>query len=183
MSVMKFRKIKESDLEAIMNWRMRPDITKYMNTDPKLTLDDQYRWFDKIKKENDSFYWIVESDGKSCGLVSLVNWDKKNSVIHSGAYIAVKECRSLKNILDMNMNLFAYAIESLHINRVSIEVLNNNAGQLNWVPRFGAKKEGVLRQAINKNEVYYDLHLFSILACEWEKIKQKIHFEKIEIEQ
>lgn len=182
MSSMCFRKIRESDLEMIMNWRMRPDITKYMNTDPKLTLDDQRKWFLKINQQNDTFYRVVEFCEKPCGLVSLVHWDKENSSIHSGVYIAEKDCRSLKNILDMNMNLFAYAIEKLKVNRVAMEILQNNIGQLNWVLRFGAKKEGVLRQAIMKNNQYYDLHLFSILSCEWPEIIKKIHFERIEIE-
>ena len=35
------RKIRESDLETIMNWRMDPEITRYMNTDPRLTLEGQ----------------------------------------------------------------------------------------------------------------------------------------------
>ena len=32
------RKVTEGDLEQIMRWRMDPEITRYMNTDPKLTL-------------------------------------------------------------------------------------------------------------------------------------------------
>ena len=38
------RTIRDDDLEMIMNWRMRPDITKYMNTNPKLTLEGQRKW-------------------------------------------------------------------------------------------------------------------------------------------
>ena len=41
------RKIKEEDLQMIMEWRMRDDITKYMNSDPILTLDDQRKWLKK----------------------------------------------------------------------------------------------------------------------------------------
>ena len=182
MSEMIFRSVHEDDLQRIMNWRMRPDITKYMNSDPKLTIEGQYRWFDKISKDKDSFYWVVEVDGKACGVASLVNWDKDNSIIHTGAYIAEEDCRSLKNILDMNMNLFAYAIEVLHINKVSVEILNHNTGQLKWILRFGAKKEGVLRQSIKKNGMYYDVHLFSILTSEWQEILSKIAFDRVRIE-
>lgn len=35
------RKVTEGDLEQIMRWRMDPEITRYMNTDPKLTLEGQ----------------------------------------------------------------------------------------------------------------------------------------------
>ena len=32
------RDIRESDLENIMAWRMAPEITRYMNTNPSLTM-------------------------------------------------------------------------------------------------------------------------------------------------
>ncbi len=35
------RKISENDLEMIMKWRMMPEVTKYMYTDPQLTIDGQ----------------------------------------------------------------------------------------------------------------------------------------------
>lgn len=35
------KKLQENDLEIVMDWRMRPYITKYMNTDPVLTIDGQ----------------------------------------------------------------------------------------------------------------------------------------------
>ena len=38
------REIQENDLEQIMEWRMRPDITRFMNTDPVLTLEKQREW-------------------------------------------------------------------------------------------------------------------------------------------
>ena len=162
---------------------MSPDITQYMCTDPKLTIEGQKKWFEKIQSDYDSFYWIYEVDGQPVGLVSLVDWDKSNSIIHTGAYIAEKWARSLQNIIDMNMNLTAYPFEKLHINKVSIEIMHHNVGQLNWAKRIGYVPEGILRQAIKKNGQYYDLHLFSILRSEWENIRHKIHYNVLEIEE
>ena len=179
----KLRKGREWDLKIIMRWRMSPDITQYMCTDPKLTIEGQKKWFEKIQSDYDSFYWIYEVDGQPVGLVSLVDWDKSNSIIHTGAYIAEKWARSLQNIIDMNMNLTAYPFEKLHINKVSIEIMHHNVGQLNWAKRIGYVPEGILRQAIKKNGQYYDLHLFSILRSEWENIRHKIHYNVLEIEE
>lgn len=182
MSCSRFRQVRSEDLPIIMNWRMSPEITAYMCTDPVLTIHDQEVWYERIKKEEDSFYWIFEYQGKPAGLVSLVDWDKRNSIIHSGSYIANHEARGLQNIIDMSMNLLAYPFEKLGINKVAIEIMSNNIGQLRWVLRFGAKKEGILRQAILKNGIYYDLHIFSMLAEEWPSVKKKVHFNQIEIE-
>lgn len=35
------RKVTEGDLEQIMRWRMDPEITRYMNTDPSLHWKDR----------------------------------------------------------------------------------------------------------------------------------------------
>lgn len=180
---LRFRQITVNDLSSIMMWRMSPEITQFMCTDCKLTLKDQQAWYERIKQKEDAFYWILEADRKAVGLVSLVDWDKRNGVIHTGAYIADHNARTLQNIVDMNMNLFAYCIEALKVNKIGIEIMSNNVGMLNWVLRFGAKKEGILRQAIRKNGEYFDLHLFSILASEWPDIQKKVHYNKIEIEE
>ena len=57
------RKVTEGDLEQIMRWRMDPEITRYMNTDPKLTLEGQKKWFAKVQQDPDVSYWIIEIDG------------------------------------------------------------------------------------------------------------------------
>jgi len=178
-----FRKIREEDLEIIMRWRMAPNITKFMTTDPKLTIEKQYEWFEKIQAEEDTFYWIFEVDSEPSGLVSLTRWDKHNSIIRTGAYIAEKKARTLQNIVDMNMNLFCYAMETLKVNKLTIDVLSNNKSQIQWAKRVGATQEGILRQEIKKNGEYYDVYLLSILSDEWEGIKNKISFNKFFIEE
>ncbi|MCR5720358.1 MAG: GNAT family N-acetyltransferase, partial [Lachnospiraceae bacterium] len=65
------RKIREEDLEAIMNWRMDPDITRYMNTDPKLTLEGQRKWLSSIENNPDVFYRLIEIDNMPAGVINL----------------------------------------------------------------------------------------------------------------
>ena len=43
-----FRNIKEDDLEMILAWRTNPEVTRYMFTDPDLSLEKQRRWFERI---------------------------------------------------------------------------------------------------------------------------------------
>ena len=183
MANARFRKINEDDLETIMRWRMSPNITQFMVTDPKLTIESQRKWFRKINAEEDTFYWVMEVDAKPVGLVSLVEWDKHNSIIHSGAYIAEQDGRTLQNIVDMNMNLIGYAMDSLKVNKFAIEILSNNKSQVQWMKRLGFVEEGILRQAILKGNEYYDMHLLSVLSSEWEIMKRKVRFNRYLIEE
>ena len=42
--------IRTEDLENIVRWRMDEDITRYMNTNPKLTLEGQKKWLAGIRE-------------------------------------------------------------------------------------------------------------------------------------
>jgi len=177
-----FRKIRETDLETIMNWRMRPDITKFMYTDPVLTLEDQKRWFRKISAQSDSFYWVVELDGMAAGLVNLLEWDSSAKLVRSGGYIAEHSVRTLQNIRDVNMNLYDYAFNVLGAEKATFEIMDNNISQVQWMKRIGAKVVGIDEKAICKNDVFYDLYLMELTKSDWEKVAAKCKFVKYEIE-
>ena len=174
------RQIHEEDLEMIMNWRMLPEITRYMNTDPKLTLEGQKQWFEKIKKSDKDFYWILEVDGTPAGVVSLVDYDLNQ--IHTGVYIAVKEKRSLKLTLYLQWNLYRYAFEYLKVHKVCEEVFSENKEVNRILDMCGSKREGVLRDSVCKNGKYYDVVTRGILRSEWEEVKEKRTFDIIMFE-
>jgi len=176
----KAREIKEEDLEMIMNWRMMPEVTKFMTTDPKLTMEGQKKWFQKIKSNKDEFYYVLEVDDIPVGIVSFVNWDKGAGIIHTGVYIAVKEKRSIKLTADLQMSLYDFAFETLNVNKVAFEILGNNPMIIKFNERLGAQREGILRQAIKKGNEYYDLYLLSVLKEEWPNVKSKTKYNKIE---
>ena len=175
----KARKIKEEDLEMIMNWRMSPEVTKYMTTDPKLTLDGQKKWLRKINENRDEFYYVLEVDDTPVVIVFFVEWDKNADIIHTGVYIAVKEKRSIKLTADLQMSLYDFAFETLKVNKVAFEILGNNPMVIKFNERLGAKREGILRQAIKKGNEYYDLYLLSVLKEEWPYVKEKTKYDKI----
>lgn len=177
------RRCREKDIEMLREWRMRPEITRFMNTEPKLTIEDQKRWFAKVSKEEDSFYWILEVDGIPVGMVSLVKWDKTNKIIHTGIYIAVKEKRSMSLLIDLTVNLNVFAFEKLKVNKVAKEFLDINQDYIHFYERFGFKKEGVLRAAIYKNGKYHDLHLLGMLKDEWESLPDMGDYQTILFEQ
>lgn len=174
------RQIQEDDLEMIMNWRMLPEITKYMNTDPKLTLEGQKQWFEKIGKSDKDYYWILEVDGVAAGVVSLVGYDLNQ--IHTGVYIAVKEKRSLKLTLYLQWNLYRYAFEYMGVHKVCEEVFLENKEVNRILDMCGSKREGVLRECVCKNGKFYDVVARGILRSEWEEIKTKRTFDIIPFE-
>lgn len=108
----------------IMNWRMRPDITRYLNIDPLLTLEEQKKWLETIRQSKTDFYWIMEVDNVPAGVVSLINYN--NHQVHTGGYIAEREKRSIKLAVYLQWNLYRYAFEHLNVHKVYEEVFEEN---------------------------------------------------------
>ena len=185
----KCRKIHEKDLERLMCWRMLPEITKYMNTDPKLTMEGQKKWYQKIqeeekreKLERSFYYWLLEVDDVPAGFVSLVdiNWSERK--VCTGVYIAEKSKKSLRLILDVQWNLYRYSFEVLGMHKVSEEVFEENRAVNRILDMCGSQREGVLRHHVLKDGVYYNVVTRGILEEEWLEKKKTLEYNLIEFE-
>ncbi|MGN0481059.1 MAG: GNAT family N-acetyltransferase [Lachnospiraceae bacterium] len=174
------RKIRQDDLEMIMNWRMRPDITMYMNSDPVLTLEDQKKWFEKISKSTSDWFWILEVDGVPAGVASLIGYD--GNLVHTGVYIAEQSKRSIKLALYIQWNLYRYSFEELKVNKVCEEVFEANKAVNRILDMCGSKREGVLRNQVLKNGTFYNVVYRGILKEEWEVISANRIYDRIDFE-
>lgn len=174
------RPIKESELEMIMNWRMLPEITKYMYTDPKLTIESQKAWFESLKTRDDIIPFMIEIDGIPSGILNITDIDYTNKKCTWGYYIAVKENRSLKLAMALEWNLYDYVFDILGFNKLEGEIFSFNKAVLRIHTMCGSQIEGELKQHIYKNGQFYDVTLTGILKEHWYKIKDKYQYEKID---
>jgi len=84
---LELRKIKQDDLEMIMKWRMDPDVTKYMYTDPKLSIEKQLEWYDKVSGSISEKYWLIVIDDTAIGVLNLTEIDERNKRCSWAYYI------------------------------------------------------------------------------------------------
>lgn len=84
------REIREDDLENIMRWRMDPDITKFMNTNPKLTLEGQKKWLASIRENADVRYWLIEVEGTPAGVINTTGLTKEDGNLGWAYYVGEK---------------------------------------------------------------------------------------------
>ena len=175
----KLRPIQENELEMIMNWRMLPEITEYMYTDPKLTIEDQQRWYRSLHERKDIIAFMIEVDHTPCGILNITNIDYNNKRCSWGYYMAVKEKRSLKLAMTIEWNLYDYVFDVLGMNKLEGEIFSFNKNVLRIHQMCGSNIEGELREHIFKNGNYYDVTVTGILKEEWQKIKSQYDYEKI----
>ena len=93
------RPIEEGDLEKIMRWRMDEEITRFMNTNPKLTLEGQKRWLSSIRANVDVRYWLILVDQTPAGVINLTGLKNPQGNLGWAYYMGEKKLRSLKTAL------------------------------------------------------------------------------------
>lgn len=160
-------RVREDDLDMIMDWRMRPYITRYMNTDPVLTREGQRKWFQHIQNSEDQIHWVIRLDGKPIGLINVVEIDRINSRCSWGYYIAEKEYRSLQLAMFLEWSLYDYVFDVLKLHKLCNETWTENAQVVKLHIMCGSTQDGIMRQHIYKNGVFHDVSIGSILAEEW----------------
>lgn len=176
------RNLREEWLPLIMEWRMRPDITRFMNTDPQLDLAGQTQWFHKISKDDTQRYWMIEVDGTPSGIIQLIDIDTDHRRCSWGYYVAVLKKRSLKLAMYLEWNLYDYVFDVLNMNKLCNETFVENEYVVRLHQLCGSKEDGILREHIKKKGRYFDVSVGSILRKEWMEMRDKIEYEKFVFE-
>jgi hypothetical protein len=179
---LELKKIKRDDLEQIMNWRMDPQVTKYMYTDPKLTLVQQLEWYDRIIESSTEKYWLIVIDDTAIGVLNLVDIDHRNKRCSWAYYIGDTSFRGRGIARTLECNIYDYVLEVLNLNKLCCEVFTFNDIVISIHEKFGSEIEGTLKQHIYKNGQYYDIVCMGITKDKWTKIKSENEYEKIVIE-
>lgn len=178
------RKVLGSDLEMIMNWRMMPEVTMYMYTDPKLTIEMQQNWYSKIMKNQDKErYWIIQLDsGLDVGLISITNIDSINKKASWAYYLGNIEARGKGLARILECNICDYVFKNLDLNKLWCEVFEFNETVIQIHKKFGATVEGVLKDQIFKNGEYYNVVRMATFKKNWLMLKEQLDYEKLTIE-
>lgn len=176
------RAIQEDDLESIMRWRMDPDITKYMNTNPKLTLEGQKKWLAALRENEDVQYWIIEVDKTPAGVINLTGLTRADGDLGWAYYVGEKKLRSMKTALSLEMSMYDYVFDSLHKNAVYGDIFTLNQGVIALHKLCGCEIMEEKKNHVCKEGVYYDVTFMRMTAELWNQIRNTKKYEKISFE-
>lgn len=174
------RAIQESDLENIMRWRMDEEITKYMNTNPKLTLEGQKKWLASIRSNEDVSYWLIEVDGAPAGVINLTGLSNPSGDLGWAYYMGEKRLRSMKTALSLEMSMYDYVFDQLHKNAVYGDIFTLNQGVIALHKLCGCEIVEEKKNHVCKEGVYYDVTFMRMTAQRWNEIRGEKKYEKIE---
>ncbi|WP_346890176.1 UDP-4-amino-4,6-dideoxy-N-acetyl-beta-L-altrosamine N-acetyltransferase [Clostridium sp. UBA1056] len=175
-------KVNKDDLELIMTWRMKPEVTRYMYTDPVLTMETQLKWFYSIQDNDSVKYWIIKFDGVKIGLISICDIDYKNKRCSWAYYIGDTSFRGRGIATLLECNIYDYVFDDLNLNKLCCEVFTSNEKVISIHEKFGSVVEGTLKQHIYKNGDFFDIVTMGITRDKWENIKKDYKYDRICIE-
>ena len=175
------RNVVESDLEKIMNWRMSPEVTTYMNTNPKLTMEKQRKWFESLKNQDIAkYFWIIEVGGKPAGVLFLENIDFKKKNTSRAYYIGEKSLRSMELAISLELSIYEYVFERMEFEEIHSEVFSVNAGVVKLHQLCGCRIEKIVKEKVHKEGKKYDVTYLTLTKKEWEEKKGKYKYQKID---
>ncbi|MBD5528334.1 MAG: GNAT family N-acetyltransferase [Lachnospiraceae bacterium] len=177
------RKIRETDLETIMHWRMDPEITRYMNTDPKLTLEGQRKWLAAVESNPDLRYWMILVDGQEAGVINLTGLTREDGVLGWAYYVGEKRLRSLKTAVSLEMSLYDYIFDSLHKEALISDVFSLNRGVIQLHLLCGCEIMEEKKSHVCKGGKTYDVTFMRMSRERWQQVRAEKKYERISFEE
>ena len=177
---MKWRKITKTDLPLLLDWRTDEKITKFMYTDIEYNLQKQEDWFEKINRDQNGLYRIIEYKQRPIGFISLTSIDWQNKSAYWNFYIGDQRYSMLAGLL--GFYVYNFAFNKLGLNKLLGEVMASNIAVRKLHIRQGAREVGYFSQHILKNNSWHDVYIFEMLADEWQLTREKYSRYNAEVE-
>lgn len=138
----RLRMIEESDLSMTLAWRNRDDARIWFKSSTLLSMEQHHSWFCNYLERNNDFLFIVESDGRPVGQVSVydIDWLKRSGEV--GRFLVSPEAAGRGKMKAACSLLRDLCRESLELRYIYLEVLAGNERAYNLYSSIGFVEEG-----------------------------------------
>lgn len=168
---MQFISVREEHLEMILKWRTSDFVTRYMYTDIEYNLEKQNQWYETIRNESDSYYWVVTYKNQPIGFVSITSIHARDKRAYWNFYIGDPTFGMLGGFI--GPYVYNYAFQQLGLHKLMGEVMEENVGVRKMHIKQGAREVGVLSDHIFKYGEYHNVHVFEMTKKMWEDCGKK----------
>ena len=149
MPKISFREIDLSDAELLLNWRSKPRVTNFMNSDIRISQKNQELWIKKSYERKDYYNWIVQNKDEDVGFISIRDLDLVNKTSSWGFYIGEDSALGLGSIIPPYFYNFLF--ENFGIEKITAEVFYTNVDVIKLHIMHGYKFNPKLDHVIEKN--------------------------------
>ena len=164
-----FKRMREENLEMVLNWRLKPFVKHYLFTDVENNLEKQKNWFKKISTNPTYRYWVIFMSGIPIGLVNLANLDFFNKRTNASYYIGEEKFLQFGGVV--LPYFYNHIFLELGINKVHGEVIEGNP-ILKIHLMHGYRLVGTMKDHVYKNDQLNNIHIVELMKDDWIKNKR-----------
>ena len=169
---LRLRAVERSDLERFVEWLNDPEVREGLLLHLPMSVAEEEKWFeDMIKRPDEEHPMVIEirQDESwamigNCGIHNI-DWRLRSAEV--GIFIGEKGfwdqgygTEAMKLLLDHSFN-------TLNLNRIALQVYEDNPRAVRAYEKVGFVHEGRARQGMYKNGRYVDIIWMSVLRSEW----------------
>jgi UDP-4-amino-4,6-dideoxy-N-acetyl-beta-L-altrosamine N-acetyltransferase len=155
------RPLKMSDWEKTIQWRNDIEIKKMAMMHPfPITEMVEKEWYENILKSTSNrtvYFTIVKKNDIPIGFVTLnkISYTHKNCAL--GIVIGEKDDQGKGYGKEAMALIISYAFNTLNLNKITVEVVENNKTAIALYKKLGFTEEGRLKQQFYAEGKYLDV--------------------------
>lgn len=158
------RKMRESDLDAVLRWRNHPNVRKCMLSQHEITMAEHLAWFKRSEKDGTRSLLVVEENDLMMGSVVFSNVSCAGTTEWSFYVDPDRPAGTGHKVCEAALD---FAFSELHIYKVVGHVLDFNDASIRTHLRLGFSQEGILREHHLIDGKRLDLIVFGLVSLEW----------------
>lgn len=165
--MIELRDLLPEDEERLFDWRAEPDVARWMSDADVSGREAHRAWFDQLRSDPDLRGWMIQSNGRPSGLLTLTGLAGHHRRAAWNWFIGDREARGrgvgrAAQVLGLDQ---AFGVLGLH--KVWAEVMADNDAAMKLQTGAGFRREGYLRGHVLKDGEPRDVVMLGILAEEW----------------
>ncbi len=174
------RRAERDDLDTIVSWMDDPDFLFFLYGDPLRSPRQVREHIVSMLGRSvghtmpGGIYLLIDSEEHGpIGLISLQNISWRNRSCNIDFYIGRKELRSSITTAISYYRLLEYCFDELNLHRVAAFIYSFNTASWRIMERSGAKLEMVLKDHIERDGEYHDMHCYGMLRNEFDEARDR----------
>lgn len=171
------------DYLLIHKWRCNDEIQSLLGGNKYfVSLEREKKWVEeKIMNNINELYLAIclKSGDEMIGYIGVKDFDRLNrKALMHGMIIGEKKNRNLINSTEALFLLLDYLFSEMGLHRVYGYWLEEHVSSILFGEMLGFKKEGILRDAVFKNNKYHNYVLASVLESDFIKVRERFNTKK-----
>ena len=169
-----FKKIRELDMEMLLNWRISPDVSRFMKTDIENNLPKQLEWYEKsVKIHQPPRHWIINFNDRPIGYISLEKYDELNQETSWGFYIGELDALNIGGVVPAYFYNYIFLKRNLKLIKVTGHAFSNHFKILKLHKYYGCEEVCIIRSAVKKIGINYDITKIEMTRDKWSLQKNR----------